>query len=660
VLAAKGVRVKRTWAVLLVLGAMPSVHANAYPRPGTTDRASVSSKGAQANAGAGQEAITPDGRFVAFASAASTLAPGDTNGRPDVFVHDRRSGRTELASIAADGKAGVDPNSPSTCGAEHPAISADGRFVAFESCFANLIPGRAAGQAGDTNLAADVFVRDMLKRTTVRVSVADDGSEGSGPSRGATISADGRLVAFQSGSSDLVAAHCPSDPVAAALCPSNVNQIYVRDVLRGTTRLVSLSSAGVTADGSSQDGSISPDGRFVAFTSSGSNLSEADTNRCVDGIPSCPDVFVRDVQTNRTELVSVGLNGRSSANGVSGQVGVAPVQAVSAGGRFVVFRSNARGLVPNDGADAFPVGIFVRDRVTGRTTRASVDSSGQILSIPYASFALSPDGRYVAVNGTRLLPCSPVHPGAVGVHDRLTGATDPVGTANVAGQPDCSTSYAGEGQISAGGRYVAFTSASANLVKGDTNGKADVFVRDRGPDLGVGGLAGSGQLTVSGTSSFRATGLVSTTDLVGDVQDALAKQGADLIGASLAYRPQLGDVFVRLELARMPPVTAAPAAIQYGLSFEVDGRAYQVRATKLGVEPTFELLARTTDGWAHAATLSGGFGTTGQEIVAALPLRDLGLTHGGTIHSAVAYTSLAAGGPQPVDLAVDRLVLAGG
>src|SRR5690349_16079787 len=150
----------------------------------TTERVSVSTGGAQGNNDDAQlTAMSADGRYVAFASLASNLVAGDTNLRQDVFLRDRSPGATERVSVATGGAQGNADTS------SRYSVSADGRFVAFCSIADNLVPG-------DTNAAEDVFVRDRVAGTTERVSLANDGSEGTATSNYPSISADGRYVAF--------------------------------------------------------------------------------------------------------------------------------------------------------------------------------------------------------------------------------------------------------------------------------------------------------------------------------------------------------------------------------------------------------------------------------------------------------------------------------
>src|SRR5207244_2293689 len=192
----------------------------------TTERVSVASDGTtEGNDASLGSALSADGRFVAFDSAATDLVAGDTNGVSDVFVHDRQTGTTERVSVASDGAQG-NGKSVFLSFAFPPALSADGRFVAFVSFATNLV-------AGDTNGATDVFVHDRQTGTTERVSVASDGAESNAACLGSALSADGRFVAFQSDATHLA----PGDTNGTA-------SALVRDRQTGTTERVTLATGG--------------------------------------------------------------------------------------------------------------------------------------------------------------------------------------------------------------------------------------------------------------------------------------------------------------------------------------------------------------------------------------------------------------------------------
>jgi Ca2+-binding RTX toxin-like protein len=329
----------------------------------TTTRASVDSAGNQGNGGSASPSISADGRFVGFTSGASNIVPGDTNNRSDIFVRDLLTNTTTRVSVDSAGNQG---NGGFLLGFFIPSISADGRFVAFESFVPNLVPG-------DTNDSADIFVRDTLTNTTTRVSLDSAGNQGNGGSFGGSsdpsISANGRFVAFASEASNLV----PGDTNAS-------DDIFVRDLSTNTTTRVSVSGASNPGNGDSSNPSISADGRFVTFSSKASNLVPGDTN-------NKEDIFVRDLSTNTTTNISVSGAG-NQGNGDSG------FSSISADGRFVAFLSEASNLVPGDTNNKED--IFVRDLSTNTTIRVSISDAGNegngLSYIP----SISADGRFVA------------------------------------------------------------------------------------------------------------------------------------------------------------------------------------------------------------------------------------------------------------------------
>jgi Tol biopolymer transport system component len=267
----------------------------------------------QANCSSGLAAISRDGRFVSFSSCASNLAAG-TNGWFEVYVHDMLRGTTVLASVSTSGLTANFGNS------ERSALSADGRFVTFDSFATNLV-------AGDTNLHEDVFLRDMQAGLTTCISISSSGVQGGLDSRilgGRSISADGLRVAFESQASNLVSGD------------TNQNtDVFVRDIPSSQTVRVSHGSGGVQGDGWAASPTISGDGRFVIFCSSSDNLTDGDTN-------ALPDVFVYDWRVDSTLRVSVATDGTQS-DGES-----MPWVDLSFDGRYSVFGSRADNLDPND------------------------------------------------------------------------------------------------------------------------------------------------------------------------------------------------------------------------------------------------------------------------------------------------------------------------
>ncbi|HEX6335740.1 MAG TPA: S8 family serine peptidase [Jiangellaceae bacterium] len=413
---------------------------------GTTERVSVASDGTQANRGSSAPpAMSADGRYVAFSSIATNLVPGDATVAGGVFVHDRRAGTTERVSVASDG-------TPATGNA--PAITPDGRYVAFASFDDTLVPD-------DTNDRSDVFVHDRETGETERVSVASDGSEGDAGTSSSppAISADGRYVAFAGYATNLV----PGDT-------NSTQDVFVHDRHTGTTERVSVAGDGTETPRfySSSNPTISAGGRYVAFQSSAANLVPGDTN-------STQDIFVHDRETGETERVSVASDGSESE-----LYGFSSNPAMSGDGRFVAFQSSASTLVPGDTNNM--ADVFVHDRQTGTTERVSLTVDGAQSNGYSGGPAISADGRYVGFpsGATNLVPGDTNTFWDVFVHDRDTGATERVSVS--AGGTEANQTSGSTPALNADGRQVAFVSSASNLVPGDTNGQSDVFVRDRGEE----------------------------------------------------------------------------------------------------------------------------------------------------------------------------------
>jgi Tol biopolymer transport system component len=411
---------RTTAAVLLaVTGTLLSpAGAATAAAPPPTARVSVSSTGAQADGASFGAGLSADGRYAVFSSDASNLVRADTNGSRDVFVRDRRAGTTERVSVSGPGA----PGNEESFGI---SITPDGRYVAFTSRASNLVEGDTAGQT-------DAFLRDRRTGTTTRISVSSQGTQGNSESTGPQISADGSHVVFQSWATNLVKGDTTADAA----------DVFVRDLRSGTTELVSVSSRGAQADDYSAGVAISGDGRYVAFVSYAANLVPGDTN-------GAADVFLRDRHTRTTTRVNLGPGG-VQADGPSFSVVLTP------DGRHVAFDSTATNLVSP--ATSGAAGVFVRNLRTG-VTRRIADGRNP---------ALSADARHVAYEA------GPGNRPEVFVTDRRTGAVTAASTAAGGGPPD---DFSSQPALSGDGRLVAYRSAATNLVKGDTNGVDDTFVR---------------------------------------------------------------------------------------------------------------------------------------------------------------------------------------
>jgi hypothetical protein len=321
-----------------------------------TRRVSVSSEGEQATGGSAWARVDAQGRVVAFGSAADNLVDNDANQAADVFLHDLRTGQTELVSVASSGERG-DGSS------QQPDLTPDGHLVAWASNSRNLVDG-------DTNGFSDIFVRDLEHGTTQRVSLTADGRQGNGNSYQPDLSADGRFVAFESSAGNLV----PGDT-------NETRDVFVRDVLSGVTTRVSVSSTGAQGQGDSYWPSISADGRYVAFETRARELVPNDVNY------GYSDIVVHDRRTRRTERVSVDSRG-AQANFESRAPSITP------DGRFVAFDSWADNLVPGDTNQSLDV--FIHDRTERLTTRVSIDDAGHEADDNSHAPALTSDGRFVA------------------------------------------------------------------------------------------------------------------------------------------------------------------------------------------------------------------------------------------------------------------------
>ena len=577
------------------------------PRPGVTGLISVSSAGAQANNNSGEGgapiAMTPDGRYVAFVSAASNLVAGDLNQEADVFVRDRRTGKTVMASVPTPGTVAkvFAATGPVICPAQFPAISANGRYVAFSTC--RSLDGKAP------DVGNDVWVHDFTSGATTRVTVTYDGTPLNGDAIRPSISDDGRYVAFQSSARNLVRDRCPGDPVAQELCVllSPASEIYVRDMVRRTTGLVSVGTSGAIGDGDAYNPAISADGHVVTFTSNADNLGSNDHNICLDETPSCADVYARDLRTSTTQLVSVGLDGQAApaTPAIGAGADVAEPASVSSDGRYVAFRSGQTNLVPADapissGVFVGDTGVYVRDLKLARTERASVTSSGAPIALGGGSVTIDRTGRYVAFDAVETCGTGATVPReSVAVHDRVTGDTRLLDDVDAGGKEiPCPTSFVSVAPVvGAGGRYVAFGSDATMLVRGDTNKSFDVFVRDEGTALGVGGIVAAAHVT---SNTLR-------------------------IDAVAVYRPARRDVFIRLDVDAMLPVIGAVPSIRYVVTLTRDGQRYQLRATEVAGRSSFGVFRETATGWHYLGDVPGGYGTTGRQVVAAIPFALLGV-----------------------------------
>jgi Tol biopolymer transport system component len=332
----------------------------------TTTRVSESTSGAQANGPSGDPVISGNGRYVAFETEATNLSVKlDRNGYPDIYVHDRFTGQTNRITINNDGK---QANGYSF----DPAISADGRYVAFSSAADNL------SVKPDRNADYDVFVYDRRTRKTNRLSVTSAGKEGNRDSYEPAISASGRHVAFSSRATNLD----DNDR-------NSSSDVFVYDRTTQETERVSVASSKQQGNDESWGPAISGSGRIVAFVSRATNLVPDDTNSQVDA-------FVHDRASGRTTVVSISSEGEM-ANGEL--VSQEPVE-ISANGRMVIFVSTATNLVSGDVGSS--PDAFVHDRRTESTTRVGRQTSYADVANRFAAYdSLAPDEGMADTNNAR-------------------------------------------------------------------------------------------------------------------------------------------------------------------------------------------------------------------------------------------------------------------
>jgi hypothetical protein len=405
---------------------------------GITTKVSIAERGLEAEGDSSQVAVTPDGRFVVYASDSSDVVARDNNGVRDVFIFDKWVGTTRRVSVSTDGdEANAACNSPD--------VSADGRFVVFHSAATNLVPM-------DTNGVSDVFMHEIPSGNTIRVSVNSGGIQGNGSSTSSVVSDDGSSVVYASAATNLVAGDTNA-----------VTDIFKLNLTTAITTRVSVSTGGTQANGPCADAVVSSDGRYVAFYSSATNLVAGDTN--AEG-----DVFRRDTQSPTTIRISVHSNG-TQGNGLS------RFPAISANGSFVAFRSAATNLVSGDTNGANDV--FRRDVSTQTTVRVSVSSANAQANGASSNPSISSDGRYIAFDSvaTNLVTDDTNSQNDVFRRDVQSSATV---RASLSTQEAQGNGASDSPAITGSGNEIAFISSASNMLFGDTNAADDGFVRDIG------------------------------------------------------------------------------------------------------------------------------------------------------------------------------------
>jgi Tol biopolymer transport system component len=425
----------------------------------TTDLVSISSNGSMSDGYSLEPSISADGRYVAFTSYADNLVPNDTddiNGYADIFVHDKLLNITTKVSVSyIGGQANGDSFNPS--------ISADGRYVAYNSYASNLV-------VNDINGCDDVFVRDMILNTTTLISKPNNIEQGDGDSFNPSISADGRYVAFTSTSDNLVVGD-----------NNGCSDIFVFDQTLNTIKRISVSSTGEEGDSDSSEPSISGNGCSIAFNSNADNLVSNDNN-------GCSDIFVFDQTLNTIKRISVSSTGEEGDSDSS-------EPSISGDGQYIAFTSDADNLIVND-TNGFS-DVFVYNQNSCTTERVSLQNTGEEIDEDSSNPSISSDGNYVA-----FVVGAPIRPGLISdalnsvnsnfnninnvnteeeyynyhfiyVHDMITGITNKVSVSSTGEDADSSCD---DPSINADGSIITFSSYADNLISNDSNYCSNIFV----------------------------------------------------------------------------------------------------------------------------------------------------------------------------------------
>lgn len=543
--------------------------------------------------------VSADGRYVVFSSTAANLVPGQTDNLAlNVFLRDRQTGLTRLVSTNVFGPGGGSANSVAT------GLSADGRFILFESRTTNLV-------ALPTSGSGDVFVYDASQGTNLLVSVNDSGSAGgNGASFHSSFTPDGRFVVFESAASDLV----PGDT-------NGVADVFVRDLQSNRTVLVPATAiAPQTPPIGGSAPVISLDGRFVAF-----EVNQALTNQWVS------QVWEWNLQLQTNLIVSADTNGLPASIAA-----YSTTPAVSADGRYVTFLSPAHGLVTNTPVTGTQ--LYWRDTLAGQNVRVRSDT----LAAFFTETAMTDDGRFVAYvlaastdtvyvwdsqirtntlvsagtdgqpavgfcrslsfsddgqtlafisNATNLVASATNNVYQVYIRDLPTGVTELASVSAVDQSPanaDCAFAA-----LSANGRVVVFQAGDGNVVSNDNNRATDVFARD---------------------FALPSVELVSTRDattaiVTSDASSALAVNGLSADGRFVLFTSQADDlvtndtnqspdVFLRdltsgtTTLVSVNPAGAAAAGISHDATMSPDGRFVAFLSTASELSPSVTKLAQ--------------------------------------------------------------------
>jgi Tol biopolymer transport system component len=355
------------------------------------------------------------------------------------------------------------------------ALSADGRYLAFASKAANLVTGQPGLTAGDANGVSDIFLRDLVSRTTVLVSINKAGTgSGGGASTSPSISADGRYVAFRSLAPNIDRTDIDTDAQA---------DIYVWDRTTGIPVLASRSSGalGDKANGACDNPDISADGRYVVFESTALNLDGLAVGG--DDDDAVVDIYRRDLDPTSFQLTEL-VSRRSTVLAVPGLKGNGDSNRsrISGDGRYVVFDSGASNLVTNAG-DGGPDSnstrdCFMRDMVAEVTRRVSLTSAAGDPNNQSDAPSISGDGRYVVYRSN----ASNIHPDDDGPENDIFLYDTQSGVIIICSQHTFGTQAGNSCNfpvITNDGQFIVFQSGSSAMVNGDNNNRTDIYRHNR-------------------------------------------------------------------------------------------------------------------------------------------------------------------------------------
>ncbi|UXI70292.1 Ig-like domain-containing protein [Tahibacter amnicola] len=388
--------------------------------------------GTQGELPSGSPSVSADGRYVLFESAASNLVPNDRNGASDIFLRDNERNTLSIVSL-------TDRNGAIAGDSTESSISADGRYVVFCSAAPNVVTGIAP-----LIPRTQCYRRDTTLGVTQLVTARDYAIPGDNDSRRPTLSADGRFVTFVS--------------LARNLADGNTGphqKLFLRDMDSPSVTREDVNALGEGGNQYPQSAMISATGRFIVFDSRADNLVAGDTN-------GASDVFLRDRETGAVERISVTTEGAGANRGSYDPV-------ITPDGRYVLFSSLASNLDPRTDQ-----GIFVRDRVAQTTALVSIGFAGEAIVGNYWDRPrISDDGTTVAFATSASLG-----PGYGAEHFRILVRNLQSGQTTLASDNPAANPWALHPAMTANGRVVYFDSTSTSLVNGDTNQARDVFERD--------------------------------------------------------------------------------------------------------------------------------------------------------------------------------------